>query len=990
MINFKKAIYWGLIPVVVFWSMSLSVFVNFIPVALANGGVSAYYLDDNGRDVMISATSTPYAVAEFYLNDSMGGTLTSLAITLKDVASNTDFKPNIDLAPLSGGATSSGVSLWLDTGDGSFDASNDTLAGTLSPSWSFSDNSWRATFSNIAWSFDSSMRIFLAFSADEISTTTMKGFDFIIDTGAVHVDGGYIGTWPTVNEYFFPSVWIGEAGMGGFGSPLLISEIQTAGNSNSDEFVEIYNRSPDPMNLNSWSLKVASSSDIDLLNWSVAYQFSTNYVIEAGGFFLMGSENLSTSTDIFLPINTLDELGGYVGFFNPMGEIADWVGYGSLDDVSLAEGGQATYAPTASSSIERKAFPDSTYYKMVAGGIHEKKGNGEDSNNNAMDFVLRSISEPQNLTASVEMQEFEEGEVIINEIYYKADEDEKFIELYNNSEMSQDISNYTLKHKGYATYVFPGATSIAVDEYLVIKWNQGVADTKTSVGGVNYIETGDLNMSLDIYGGDLILKKPDLKIVDYVEYGGSGYANESSAIGEGEWMVGDYIPNCNWDQSLGRKSIDGEDGNDSNDWQTFNTPSPGFPNMGGDSTAPVTVSSVILSDNDSSSSSGLDGNDISVSWVPAQISDPSFDHYEIFILPENVQIDFNNNKPIDSIYGGQYQTGTTTIFTYTGGGYIARDSSGADLSSGNYVAYVLAFDFSDNKSGTAQSVPSVLTGETYDANSDIRNPFIMHMGVWNSYEGNDIQLVARFEDDRELDTTHPAQVIWEAGTLSIYPDLTNGGTTLTDCIYLDSGFYNCVIPWNGGWSTTTVIGYYLKALDAASPQNESFLSSNPNADMSGNESSVQTSPFYINIMSAPLEDGNGDADLSGYTYSWDGNILASTTVFLEGTAMGPITTNASGTFAFADDTLDYGMYQVVAFKGGYMDMMNNAYKDDSINFYLNEGDMNMSAGIGDRGANPFVMWTAPFDNMQGAPINLYCSGDCSSPSYDEMPIIIAF
>jgi hypothetical protein len=77
-------------------------------------------------------------------------------------------------------------------------------------------------------------------------------------------------------------------------------------------------------------------------------------------------------------------------------------------------------------------------------------------------------------------------------------------------------------------------------------------------------------------------------------------------------------------------------------------------------------------------------------------------------------------------------------------------------------------------------------------------------------------------------------------------------------------------------------------------------------------------------------------------------------------------------------------------KKGYMQNWYSAYKGDSINFYMNEGDMNYGySGTSDSG-NPYVMWTAPFDGMMGAPIDIYCTSDCSSISTGEEPVVIAF
>jgi len=1003
----KKPIIFFIIFTLIVWSLGYSFLYlpSIILPAQADGGVSPSYLSESqGMDIMIATTSTMYAIGQFDIFDSNSGNLSQLRVTLMDVPDNTGFNPSTDLLPLSSTASSSGMSLWRDNGDGQFNASSDTPAPTLS-SWGNSGGDWYAVFNNInsnsgfAFSASTNMKVFIVFQAAQVASSSAKGFEVVIENSDMIFGGGSsIGTWPSYN-HFFPPVWIGEAGAGGYGAPLLISEIKTAGGNNTDEFIEIYNRAPSSISLAGWSVRWSTSTESSPLPWTTTiHSFSSSSVEEvvSGGYYLFGHGYVGTTTDVTYPSAVLNESGGYVGIFNPMDEVMDWVGYGTLSDYTLAEGGQAASAPAASSSIERKAFYDSTAGMMIDGGIDQYMGNGEDSHNNAMDFIVRSTSGPQNSTSPVEIPQGGAtggSSVVINEVYYKANASERWIELFNRSDSNQNISNYVLKHKNYS-YTFPGAMSdISTGDYLVVKWNQGSTNNQYTTDGVDYIETGNVSMSLDTYGGDIVLYNNSTEIQDYVEYGGSGYTNEAMAVSSMQWMAGDYVPHCLWGESIGRDTIDGDDWNDSSDWQTYGSPSAGAPNMGGDSTAPTAVTLVTLSDNDNTANSGLDGQDITIIWKPASTTDSTFNRYEIYLLASTTQIDWNTHQPIESLYSGQYQydgnNNQLYSYTYTGGNWIDKDSANALLANGEYVAYVLAFDDAGNKSGTAQSSISTLSGETYDANADVNPPHIMHMGVWNAATGSDIQLIARFDDDRELHATTPAQVVWEAGTSSAYPNLTDGVDGTINCSYIDDNFYNCTIPWNGGWDTDTVIGYYLKAMDAASPTNEAFLSSSWEADMSYVEATVQANPIFIDIMTAP-SDGDSDPDLSGYTYKWDGNILASTTIFLEGTAIGMVTSNASGTFAFADNTIDFGMYYLMAFKEGYMQMMNNVYQGDTTYLYLNEGDMNYGSGDYDSGGNPYVTWTAPYGGMMGAPIDIYCTSTCSSIATGEEPIIIAF
>ena len=336
----------------------------FIKNAIASGGVSADYLSDmQGMDIMMASTDTVYGIGKFDIFDSSGGTLSSLTVTLMDVPENTGFDPDVDLAALNS-ASSSGMSLWRDTnGNGQFDVGADTQAGTISGLWNPVGGNWQATFSGINLAYDAStnMKIFLAFKSDVISTSTPKGFEAVVEMGDMVFSGGTIGSWPSDYNHFFPPVWIGQAGAGGFGAPLVISEIQTAGGTVNDEFIEIYNRDFNSFDVSGWSVKYSSSTDPSSLSWeTIMHEFSTSspYSMQGGGFYLIGNGNLSTTTDASILAGSLAESGGYVGLFNSMGDLMDWIGYGSLTNADLAEGGQAAYAPGATSSIERKAFHD--------------------------------------------------------------------------------------------------------------------------------------------------------------------------------------------------------------------------------------------------------------------------------------------------------------------------------------------------------------------------------------------------------------------------------------------------------------------------------------------------------------------------------------------------------------------------------------------------------------------------------------------------------
>ncbi len=988
---------------------------GWVPRAQAVGGINVMYMNDGGAtpDTFLDSLTTKEAFLEIVAFDSAGGALNSITVCLDEMNS---FDPATDL---------NGLDLYQDNGNSAFDSGTDTLLRNDALFETLTDTSYmggscqKAVFSGLNLAIPTTfggLRLYVvAKPKANLDANPLRSFNPIIPTGGIDItSGGTITDWPVGMNSMFPPVKLGVEGSAGMFSPLMISEIQTAGGTTDDEYIEIYNRDPG-MNLNLSmanftivyaAASKASGTDLNVIgNWDTALVLNSG-IIPAGGFYLIGSANGSgydygatvAANKTFNTFN-LPTTGGIIGLFSPAmptSNLVDLVAYGNAT-ATLAEGGQPAPAPAANGSIERKAFPDSTATKMATGGIHAGKGNREDSNNNAMDFVLRATADPQNTSSAAELAEGGAGgagtPVVINEIFYNTATGQGWIELYNRAGSPQDISGWKIKSNG-KIYTVPAGKTINNGAFAVVHWKAAGTDTATDYYTSNSNGT-TVDADLGVYGGDVVLSLADNTIKDYVEYGGAGFANETNASTNGQWTTGDFVPNSLYDQSIGRRYMNGDDFNGSNDWQFFSTTSAGFSNMGGDSNAPTAVTGVTLSDTDLTANSGLNGNDIHIVWTPSTAPDPSFDRYAIYLLPAATAFNDAVHIPIDQIFGGQYQYSGGTpqaTFTYNGSGFIIKDSAGGNLADGSYKVYVIGIDFAGNRSGTAMSAAGTLTGEVYSAGSDATKPFIMHMGVGQAKAGADIVLLARFVDDRALAAgADKAQVIYKV----------NAGAwqAPVNCAAIESDYYTCTIS-GGALADGDTVSYYLKAKDGATTTpNAGFFSASPAADMSGVENDVKASPFVINILAADGDtlgdytDTDSDADLSGTVAKSDGGIFADgqqPKVFLEGTGVGIVTpSNGTGAFTFADNTLAPGSYNVVAFKDGYMDMFMNVFKGNSgINIRLNQGTVNMMKGGGmDK---PFVTWTAPGDGMMGVPTNIYCTGDCSTIGAGEMPVIIGF
>jgi hypothetical protein len=974
--RFKRIINGALIALVTLSSIGLGTFNFQVKTAKAENWANLSFLGLNSMPVMLTSTTTPKAAASFELYDTTASYLQSMVVKVRKVDATNPFIATTALKPPVTASQHSGISLWRDDdGDGIFSTTSDTISSSAITGWTTIDSqTWSATFSTINWPVSTNplnrTRLFLVFEANVMNTfDNPYVFNIQLDVDAMHFSGGTIGNWPDSIESRGPIV-IGPLGSGGYGSPLVISEARPGG----EEFVEIYNRSTETVSLNEWNIKSGDASIIDLNNLTTKANLP-NTTIAPGQFYLIANTTIAPSYDTFLTGSSLNDSAGFIGLYSST-TLMDLLAYGNVSTEALAEGDQAAlFTLSGTASLERKAFSDSGPSSMGLGGNHYLAGNSYDSNNNEMDFFYKLDAEPQNSSSEPEYANYNNGilipHVLINEIRHTAPTlSERWFELFNPTGSTVVLEGYYLQHKAWSHTI--GTLSIPAGAYTIVHWNQsGPSDSD------DYY-TGYIGQDLDPSGGDLSLRASNnIDILDYVQYGGAGYHSEDMAVAQTEWIDNEYVPTCLSNQSLGRKSIDGEDYNSKNDWQTFSLPTPGAPNFGSDSVAPAPVSSLVFTDNDPYLY-GLDGNDIEVTWTPSQTSDPSFARYEIFLLPATATIDFNIHKPIISLYQ-QYQA-TPSTFLWRGSSAIIKDSAFNLLVENSYRVYVIAFDASGNKS-TAATALSNLIFESGGA--DTVKPNLFHSGVWQATTGQDLHLIVRANDDRAMDPISPLTISYKVGSDFSF-DLGSGATNII-CNNLFDDWYDCTIN-NGAWDETKVIGYYITARDDS--DNLRYLSASSDANAGIAESMAAQSPFYIDI-NTPIHDSDSDPDLSGYVFRYDGFPLDGSTVFLEGLALAPLECDSNGFFTYPDNSLNGGSYMLRAAKSGYLSISRSAYHgEQAANLNLYEGSSYYNST--NLSSNPTIKWTAPSDNMIGAPRSLYCSDGCSASGFSGTPILISF
>lgn len=301
---------------------------------------------------------------------------------------------------------------------------------------------------------------------------------------------------------------------------VIISEIQTGSvNDASQEFVELYNPTNSPVALDAWTMEYASSAGT---TWTKKATLAGS--IPAHGFYLMTTSGY-LSSDASMS-SGLASTGGHVRIKNGSGGIVDLVGWGTA---THAEGSPVA-APTGGGSIER-----------TPGRLSPQAGNGEDSDNNANDFVVREVSEPQKASTAIEDPSLAPPDVpdpdpvddgvVITPAYLPiyitealpdpasplSDAKDEYIELFNPNDMSVNLKGYTLRTgSGFKSYYTIG-------------------DIAVGVGGYAAFYSADTKLGLTNSGGAVQILDPLGNILDVTDTYGAAKTGQAWADVNGVW-----------------------------------------------------------------------------------------------------------------------------------------------------------------------------------------------------------------------------------------------------------------------------------------------------------------------------------------------------------------------------------------------------------------------------------------------------------------------
>lgn len=195
---------------------------------------------------------------------------------------------------------------------------------------------------------------------------------------------------------------------------VVISEVAGYGpGGTDDEFVELYNPTHVDVNVGGWSIwrRAPEVLRTSATGFMEVAQLPAGTVIKARGFLLIGDKKCcgSVKPDIdFVNVGDLQNASNQVFLVNTSTKpastssaaIVDMVGYGTAK--TFEGSGAGPSQSTSAQSIERKAHEGSTGPSMSATGVDAQLGNGQDSDDNKNDFVLRAQRDPQNSHSPIE------------------------------------------------------------------------------------------------------------------------------------------------------------------------------------------------------------------------------------------------------------------------------------------------------------------------------------------------------------------------------------------------------------------------------------------------------------------------------------------------------------------------------------------------------------------------------------------------------------
>ncbi|NER15509.1 hypothetical protein GWK08_18790, partial [Leptobacterium flavescens] len=323
---------------------------------------------------------------------------------------------------------------------------------------------------------------------------------------------------------------------------VVLNEVQYA----SEDLVEIFNSGTTTADLSDYWLCLGPGTYVRIGTLTPQSGSITN--LEAGDYVVLPYTMPDTSAG--LGLYSTNEFGSS----DAIEDFVQWGEGGSArEDVAVAAG-----IWTAGEFVPTVTNPNNSI-------VFDGEGNGAA---NWGETTTVTLGEDNVLTVPEQVRS-----VVINEVQYG---NRDLVELYNNGDVSVDLSSYWLC-LGPGTYVQignvtpeSGEIELAPGEFLVLPYS--MPDDEGGLG--LYSENQFAN--------------PDA-IMDFVQWGAGGSARENVAVAAGIWTAGEFVPTVRLDSySI---EYDGE-GDSASDWAEEVNPSLGEAN---DVVAPTTTFNVTIS-----------------------------------------------------------------------------------------------------------------------------------------------------------------------------------------------------------------------------------------------------------------------------------------------------------------------------------------------------------------------------------------------------------
>lgn len=229
---------------------------------------------------------------------------------------------------------------------------------------------------------------------------------------------------------------------------IILSEIQVSGDKAADEFVELYNTGSDSVDLDDYSLRRKSQSDVTAKGSSLK-TFGSSDIIPAQGYFLWAS-----SGGIFKDLADTTTTGGLsdnnsLGLFDAGGNLIESLTWGSGHTLPFSV---ARFDNPGKKESLTRDLNDLSWSKTKQTSPTNFKGET---------WKEESPPEPTPFKS-----------VVINEVFPNPKEKDdigEFIELYNPLSEEVDLSAWEIHDASTSgKYTFPSGKKIGSKEYLVI------------------------------------------------------------------------------------------------------------------------------------------------------------------------------------------------------------------------------------------------------------------------------------------------------------------------------------------------------------------------------------------------------------------------------------------------------------------------------------------------------------------------------------------